>query len=193
MLKLSIIGNLGADAELHTEQGLKFISLSIAHTEKRRDANGDTREHTTWVSATINGDGGNLLPYLKRGATVYAYGDMALRTYHSERERRLVAGVNLYIRNIELVGGSPDIIPRELYDINGVAYRCKKYYYIETGRNIQLYSRRGEPFLVDDNGWIWPVKVNPEQEQTVNEPEQTKPEETKKTIVSSDEENADPF
>lgn len=193
MLKLTIIGNLGSDAELRTEQGQKFVSLSIAHTEKRREENGNTREHTTWVSATINGDGGNLLPYLKRGTTVYAYGDMGLRTYHSERERKLVAGVNLYIRNIELVGGSPDIVPRDLYDQNGVAYRCNKYYYTETGRNIQLYSRRGEPFQVDANGWVSPVNVNPIQEQTVNEPEQTEPKKKKETMVSSDENNADPY
>ena len=160
MLKLQIIGNLGSDAEVVREQGSQFVKLSIAHTEKRKSDDGHEREITTWVSATVNGDGGNLLPYLKKGTRVYAYGDIALRVFHSEKERRMVAGVNLFIRNIELLGGSSDDVPRDLYDIDGVAHRVGKYYYVVDVRNQPLYDRSAAEYLVDASGWV--TKLQPE-------------------------------
>lgn len=160
MLKLQIIGNLGSDAEVVKEQGSQFVKLSIAHTEKRKSEDGHEREVTTWVSATINGDGGNLLPYLKKGTRVYAYGDIALRVFHSEKERRMMAGINLFIRNIELLGGSSDDVPRDLYDIDGVAHRVGKYYYVADVRNQPLYDRSATEYLVDASGWV--TKLQPE-------------------------------
>lgn len=160
MLKLQIIGNLGSDAEVVKEQGSQFVKLSIAHTERRKSDDGHEREVTTWVSATINGDGGNLLPYLKKGTRVYAYGDIALRVFHSEKERRMMAGVNLFIRNIELLGGSSDDVPRDLYDIDGVAHRVGKYYYVADVRNQPLYDRSAAEYLVDASGWV--TKQQPE-------------------------------
>lgn len=161
MLKLQIIGNLGSDAEVVREQGSQFVKLSIAHTEKRKGDDGHEREVTTWVSATINGDGGNLLPYLKKGTRVYAYGDLALRVFHSEKERRMMAGINLFIRNIELLGGSSDDVPRDLYDIDGVAHKVGKYYYVADVRNQPLYDRSAAEYLVDASGWV--TKHQPEE------------------------------
>ena len=161
MLKLQIIGNLGSDAEVVREQGSQFVKLSIAHTEKRKSDDGHEREITTWVSATVNGDGGNLLPYLKKGTRVYAYGDIALRVFHSEKERRMMAGINLFIRNIELLGGSSDDVPRDLYDIDGVAHRVGKYYYVADVRSQPLYDRSAAEYLVDASGWV--TKQQPEE------------------------------
>ena len=159
MLKLSIIGNLGADAELRKDQGREFISMSIAHTEKRRGEDGTEREVTTWVSATLNGDGGNLLPFLKKGTKVFAYGDCDVRTFHSEKDRCLKAGLKLFIRNIELVGGSSDDVPRDLYDMDGVAHRVTKHYYCQDVRSKSLFDRGGSEFLVDDAGWVGRAQV----------------------------------
>ena len=154
MLKLSIIGNLGADAEVRKDQGREFVSMSIAHTEKRRGEDGAEREVTTWVSATLNGDGGNLLPFLKKGTKVFAYGDCDVRTFHSEKDRCIKAGLKLFIRNIELVGGSSDDVPRDLYDIDGVAHRVTKHYYCQDVKSQSLFDRSGSEFLVDAAGWV---------------------------------------
>lgn len=170
MLKLQIIGNLGADAELRREQGSQFVSLSIAHTERRKNANGVEQETTTWVSATINGDGGNLLPYLKKGTKVYAYGDVGLRLYNSEKDRRMKAGLNLYIRNIELIGAQGDEVPRELTDIDGVLHKVGKYYYCDTAKGITLYNRSGQEFRVDNQGWVTVVAQPESAASTTEEP-----------------------
>lgn len=157
MLKLQIVGNLGSDAEIYSENGHKFIKLSIAHTERRRNPDGSDRESTTWVSATINGDGGNLFQYLKKGTKVYAYGDVGLRVYHSEKERRMMPGMNLFIRDIELVGAQVDEVPRDLYDNDGVAYRVNKYYHCQGAPTGILLSKSGAQFGVSAEGWVTPV------------------------------------
>lgn len=156
MLKLQIVGNLGSDAELFSENGHKFVKLSIAHSERRRNPDGTDRESTTWVSATINGDGGNLFQYLKKGTKVYVYGDVGQRVYHSEKERRMVAGLNLFIRDIELVGGQHDEVPRDLYDNDGVAYKVSKLFYCPDSKPGLLMSKSGAQFAVNDLGIVTP-------------------------------------
>lgn len=157
MLKLTVIGNLGSDAELRKESGQPFVSMSIAHTEKRKDAQGVEHETTQWISATLNGDGGNLLPYLKKGTRVYAYGDVATRLFHSEKDRMMKAGLNLFIRNIELVGAAPDAVPRDLYSYDGAAHRIGKYYYCEDAHGEVLVDRAGNQFTVTPDGWVSPI------------------------------------
>lgn len=157
MLKLTVIGNLGSDAELRKESGQPFVSMSIAHTEKRKDAQGVEHESTQWISATLNGDGGNLLPYLKKGTRVYAYGDVATRLFHSEKDRMMKAGLNLFIRNIELVGSTPDLVPRDLYSYDGAAHRIGKYYYCEDAHGEVLVDRAGNQFTVNNDGWVVPI------------------------------------
>lgn len=156
MLKLTIIGNLGADAEVHNENGQKFVSLSIAHSERRKQNDGTEKEITEWISATLNGDGGNLLPYLKKGTKVFAYGDCATRLFHSEKDRMMKAGLRLFIRNIELIGAQPDAVPRDLYSVDGIAHRVNKYYYAETAKGECLVDRAGNHYLVNADGWVFP-------------------------------------
>lgn len=158
MIKMQIIGNLGADAQVYSENGSKFVKLSIADTVHRKKADGSTEEKTTWVSATINGDGGELIQYLKKGTKVYASGDARVKTFHSEKQRALVAGIDLFIRDIQLISVNRDDVPRDLYDIEGNAHAISKWFYSAEVRNQPLYSRNGEEFIVDPNGWVRPVQ-----------------------------------
>lgn len=151
-MKVSVIGNLGSDAEVRNENGVKFVSLSIADTRRRRKENGEQVETTQWVSATINGDGGALLPYLKKGVRVYIYGDAELRQYHSEKERRLVAGIKVYVRDLDIVSVHRDEVPRDLYDADGVAHRVAKYYYTPDVNGV-LYDKAGRCYNAV-NGWV---------------------------------------
>lgn len=159
MFKVIIEGNLGGNAELRNDNGHQFVSMSVAHTTRRTLEDGQVKESTLWVSATINGDGGNLLPYLVKGARVHIIGDGELRTYHSEKQRALVAGLKVFVREIELVGGAPEAVPRDLYDVDGVAHRIAKYYYCPDVRDQVLLNRGGEQFVVDANGWVSPTNV----------------------------------
>lgn len=102
MLKLSIIGNLGADAEIKSHNGKQFVSFRVAHSEKYVDGDGVIQERTVWVSCLLNGDGGKLTPYLQKGTKVYCHGDMNIRLYRYNGE--ISAGLNLNVREIELCG-----------------------------------------------------------------------------------------
>lgn len=182
MNKFEVIGNLGADAEVKTENGKKFVSLSIADTRRRKKEDGTVQESTVWVSATINGDGGNLLPYLVKGVKVWASGEMTVRTYHSEKQRALVAGINLFVRDIELVDTKVDDVPRDVYDVDGVAHRVSKFYHTDTVKNVSVYDRQGREFKVDGNGWIFAVQATPADTTATNQPET---EETKTTTKNT--------
>lgn len=155
MLKLEVIGNLGSNAEVKVENGRPFVSMSIAHTTSRVDGNGTRHESTIWVSATLNGDGGQLLKYLVKGAKVRVYGDASVRTYHSEKQRALVAGLNVYARDIDLLPSNVDPVPRVLYDTDGVENPIGKFY-LSAKKNCVLYSQSGQRFIADKKGWVTP-------------------------------------
>lgn len=76
MIKVEIIGNLGADAQLQEKNGNKFVAFRVANTDKWVDkSTGQVIESTQWISCTLNGDGGALLTYLKRGTKVFVRGN----------------------------------------------------------------------------------------------------------------------
>lgn len=106
MIKLEIIGNLGADAEVKVYNGNKFVSFRVAHTDKWVDQNtGVISTQTTWVSCSMNGDGGGLTPYLKKGTKVFVRGTPNFVVYSSPKTHKMETGVNLFVREVELCGG----------------------------------------------------------------------------------------
>lgn len=103
---MEIIGNLGADAEVKAYNGNKFVSFRVAHTDKWVDQQtGVISTQTTWVSCSLNGDGGALTPYLKKGTKVFVRGTPNFVTYSSPKTHKFETGVNLFVREIELCGG----------------------------------------------------------------------------------------
>lgn len=109
MIKLELIGNLGVDAQLQVHNGNKFISFRVANTDKWTDkATGEIVSSTQWVSCTLNGDGGGLLPYLKKGTKVFVRGNAQFVIYSSPKTHQMEVGVNLFVREIELCGGKKE-------------------------------------------------------------------------------------
>lgn len=106
MIRIEMIGNLGADAEVKDYNGRKFISFRIAHTDKWIDR-ATNQEHTStvWASCTINGDGGNLRPYLQKGVKVFVRGSMSMNIYSSPKSHQMECGLNIAVWEIELCGG----------------------------------------------------------------------------------------
>lgn len=97
MLKIEVIGNLGADAEMKSVNGSEFISMNVAHNIKRGEV-----EQTTWCSVSLPATFKNTLPYLKKGTRVYVRGDLGLRVYSSAISHQYEAGVNVYARELEI-------------------------------------------------------------------------------------------
>ena len=115
MLKAEIIGNLGADAVKNQGNDGTYISFRVAHSTTYTNRNsGEVTKNTTWVSCTMNGDGGNLLPYLKSGEKVYVRGNLSSRIFIGHDGQRH-AGLNISVSEIELVGSKAKFTPQEVY------------------------------------------------------------------------------
>ena len=69
MLQFTIIGNLGADAEIKEWDGKKYSTFRIASTKRTKE-----KEETTWVSVSYFYNE-NFHPLLVKGQKVYVYGE----------------------------------------------------------------------------------------------------------------------
>ena len=166
MLKGILVGNLGADAEVKSSNGKSFVSFKVADSRTWEDAQGVKHEETTWVSCAMNGDGGKVLPYLKKGVKVMCVGRESFDVYSSPKDRRMKAGVNMFVESVELVGGQSDDVPRRLYTPDGVMLDVFKAYYIhpeiqKKEKFTQLQSERGDLFSVDPNGFLTRITSAP--------------------------------
>jgi single-strand DNA-binding protein len=85
--KITIVGYLGRDPELrYTPQGTALCKLSIATSERRKNAVGELEEHTTWFRVTVWGRQAELADeYLSKGRQVYIEGRLRLEEY-TDRE-----------------------------------------------------------------------------------------------------------
>lgn len=103
MLQLEVIGNLGNDAEIKEFSGKKYVSMNVAHSEKRKDGG----ETTVWVSVLWYGDGGGLFQYLKRGCKVFLRGRLVPKAYTDKRNQPQCA-LNMYANEVNLCGGKQE-------------------------------------------------------------------------------------
>ena len=103
MLKVEIIGNIGNDAVVKDFNGKKYIAFNVAHSEKYKDAQGNTIEKTTWVSVLKPGES-NVVQYLKKGTGVYICGDLSVKSYQ-DNTGHWQTGVNCLAREVQLLPG----------------------------------------------------------------------------------------
>lgn len=170
MLQFIVIGNLGADARIEESNGKKFVSFNVGHNDRWTAQDGTEHNTTQWVSCAIAGENEKLLPYLKKGRQVFVQGRGSARVFSSERERRMVAGLNIAVDRIELIGGSQDEVPRELLDGEGFIHKTYKAFYlapddvkalnIPTDGNATLTDKSQQTqFIVTSQGFIYPAKT----------------------------------
>lgn len=116
MLKAEIIGNLGADAVKNQGNDGTYISFRVAHsTQYTNRTTGEVTKNTTWVSCTLNGDGGNLLPYLKSGIKIYVRGNLSSRIYVGHDGQKH-AGLNISVQELELVGSTAKYTAQDVFE-----------------------------------------------------------------------------
>lgn len=166
MLQVQVIGNLGADAKVIDNGGRPFVSFSVGHNDTWVDNAGVEHSSTIWCSCTINGNGGNLLQYLVKGKQVFVMGRAQLRVYSSQQERRLVAGLNIMVDRIELLGGASDVVPGTLFTSDAEAVTVHKMFFVteEIARNCGatakapglLIASNGARFSVNEMGNVIP-------------------------------------
>lgn len=164
MLKVELIGNLGADAQIKESNGSKFVTMRIAHTDKWKDDAGNVKESTIWVDVTMNDTESKVLPYLKQGVKVFVRGNASLRVYSSPKDRMMKAGLQVAAWEIELCGGVAESVPRQIVDpIDGTLHDTKKYYWCDASTKgmkaadvRELVDIKGNVYVMNNKGFVAP-------------------------------------
>lgn len=115
--KVILIGNLGGDPELsHTNSGTAFCKLSIATSERQKDANGEYKSVTSWHRVTAFGkQAENSVKYLTKGKQVYIEGKLAYGKY-TDKEGIERYTTDILANNVTFLSGAtgekkPDLDP----------------------------------------------------------------------------------
>lgn len=162
MFKANVIGNLGADAQVKESNGSKFVTFRVAHTESYTDQAGQKHESTTWIDCIMSNAESKVVQYLKKGTKVYVSGNCSLRVFSSAKYRQMMAGAQINVQSVELLGGSTDEVPRQLIDANGVIHQVSKYYFTDI-KGVPLFSQSGQQFDADKDGWVKPRQEEPQE------------------------------
>ena len=107
MIKLQIVGNLGADCIQKEVNGKTVINFNVAHTEKFKDGQGNLKEKTIWVNCAYWTDRTAIAPYLKKGQMVYAEGSPEAEGYMN-KDNQAAATLRMRVQNVQLLGGKGD-------------------------------------------------------------------------------------
>jgi single-strand DNA-binding protein len=107
MIKLQIIGNLGADCIQKEINGKTVINFNVAHSEKFKDAQGNQKERTTWVNCAYWTDRTAVAQYLTKGRTVYAEGTPEAEAY-TNKDGQPAATLRMRVLTVQLLGGNTE-------------------------------------------------------------------------------------
>lgn len=173
----TVIGNLGADAEVVSSNGKQFISLSIADSRKYTKEDGTEVNQTNWIDAIISNADHPVLPFLKQGVKVCVVGQSSLRVYSSKKDRMMKAGMTIHVQTIELCGGSSESVPRQLIDpTTGALIDTQKYYWcnyntkeMKEDDTHELIDQRGNRYLVNKQGFVAAVQQQEQQQEKQQE------------------------
>lgn len=161
MLKVTIIGHVGADAERASKDGKEFVRFRVATSRAYTKADGTSIEDTQWHSCIMSGVPA-VTQYLVKGQLVFLEGYQRLSVYSSPKLKKMVAGSEIQVLNVQLLGGSTDTVPAELVAPDGRILAVSKAYFISqsdlaTLSSPVLYGKRGGEFSVDRYGFIVPT------------------------------------
>ena len=173
MLKVEMIGNIGADAEVKDYQGNKFVTFRVAHSSKYKDAKGNDTESATWVDVTLNDTESKVIPFLKQGVKVFVRGNASLRVYSSPKDKMMKAGLQVSAWEIELCGGQSDDVPRQLVDpSSGALVDVTKHYWcnlstegMKADEYKELFDKKGHSYMMNYGGFVVPSAEGSQAEQ----------------------------
>jgi single-strand DNA-binding protein len=103
--KITIVGYLGRDPEIkYTQSGEAVCSFSVATTERRKDAQGEFQDQTTWFKVTVWRRQAELCnQYLSKGKQVYVEGRLR-QTEYTDRDGNRRTALEVNASDIQFLG-----------------------------------------------------------------------------------------
>ena len=100
MLKVELIGYLGADAKVVTQKNT-ILTFNVGISRR----SGDGNNVTTWINCTkfVDNGGGNLTQYMTKGTRVFVRGDLAASAYNNE-SGAAIPTLSCRVQEIKLLG-----------------------------------------------------------------------------------------
>lgn len=106
MIKMTVIGNIGADAVQRETNGRKYTTFNVAVSSKFKNQDGTETERTTWISCARDGQS-PIDQWLKRGRQVYVEGTPSVSIY-TDNQGHPNCNLKLAVHRIELLGGKDE-------------------------------------------------------------------------------------
>lgn len=103
MIKMTVIGNIGADAVQRETNGRKYTTFNVAVSSKYKNQDGTETERTTWISCARDGQS-PIDQWLKRGRQVYLEGTPSVSMF-TDNQGHPNCNLKLAVHRIELLGG----------------------------------------------------------------------------------------
>ena len=106
MIKMTVIGNIGADAVQRETNGRKYTTFNVAVSTKFKNQDGSETERTTWISCARDGQS-PIDQWLKKGRQVYIEGTPSVSLY-TDNQGHPNCNLKLAVHRIELLGGKDE-------------------------------------------------------------------------------------
>lgn len=106
MIKMTVIGNIGADAVQRETNGRKYTTFNVAVSSKYKNQDGTETERTTWISCARDGQS-PVDQWLKRGRQVYMEGTPSVSMF-TDNQGHPNCNLKLAVHRIELLGGKDE-------------------------------------------------------------------------------------
>jgi len=111
MRRITVIGNITANAEVKEVGNRRAINFSTAINESFRDKDGNKTEKTTFYNCTIwREENVKIAQYLTKGTKVFIEGTPEVEVYQ-DKQGNTKGAIKIIVSNIELIGsgsGKPD-------------------------------------------------------------------------------------
>jgi single-strand DNA-binding protein len=107
--KVTLIGNLGRDAEIrNTASGMQIASLRLATTDRQKNQAGEWTDHTEWHSVVCFGKLADLMErFGRKSKQLYVEGRIQTREY-TDKDGQKRWSTEVIAGEIRLLGGARD-------------------------------------------------------------------------------------
>jgi single-strand DNA-binding protein len=109
MLRVSLLGNLGADPETrYSAKGTMIVALRVAVNQVRTGPDGERQENTAWFRVRVSGPRGEYVQRFGKGTRVLVIGRLDIGQYQS-REGEMRPSYDVWADEIQLLGPRPPV------------------------------------------------------------------------------------